>query len=707
MAQKSNTIEFLDTRPLYPISESLWVSFCYPLNYSASEKDRIGIYEVGESDIAKSLAAVQIGNPEGHWLLNSGQVRAGKVFLDVSRLPPDDQLQLWYISGDDSEVLGKSEAFSLTMSTPSPFPQSWDSGSRPQSGQLSSIESTSQFGSSFTNVSSTQQSSEFVDVRLPPHSSTSEFTDVGCSPQLISDFVSVQPHSQLNSSFTLVTDGKSFKQLSSEYEIVGSQTTEQTENDQDDQLLLEPLQSKVIEMEEPCDILQETEYKPVPVPRKTKQEDTPSASGMSDLLIDLQEVVEQSQLQTDPPSFDPTPVLSPTTGSGSELLPSPAGSESGSELIQSPAYEVDMSASAVFVDQFTSQKEAKVLKNNNKELRQKIKKLTKLLEDMQHKKQALELQLAEGNFRVSALSDLESKLKQTEISMESLKEHVRLLTSENGTLTEKVSVLRNDCKTQNDRNAKLLSKIQECETLSTVLASENAVLNVKVHHLEEHLQKLKRKEHRKREGERPSSGKRETHEPKEHKNHHAVASKPTKRDHQGSKPKLHESGTKSSEQILQEVRPKPRVHHHHHHHHRTILDDPKHSKPEEKQPPKTSRPTELSLGGIPQPTPAPRHSKGARKEPGASEGQNLLLKETKQLKLPEEPHKVPGEDDTSSLSETRIQEIVSQLRGEELDDIKASSPVAVCPVCQKQLFARESEYGVQLHVEHCLDRLKT
>jgi hypothetical protein len=58
---------------------------------------------------------------------------------------------------------------------------------------------------------------------------------------------------------------------------------------------------------------------------------------------------------------------------------------------------------------------------------------------------------------------------------------------------------------------------------------------------------------------------------------------------------------------------------------------------------------------------------------------------------------VIGGNDLSSLSEERIEEITKQLKGGE-------GVVCECPICGKVLHSRESDYGVLLHVELCLQQ---
>ena len=58
---------------------------------------------------------------------------------------------------------------------------------------------------------------------------------------------------------------------------------------------------------------------------------------------------------------------------------------------------------------------------------------------------------------------------------------------------------------------------------------------------------------------------------------------------------------------------------------------------------------------------------------------------------------VGGGNDLSSLSEERIEEITRQLKGD-------GGVVCECPICGKVLHSRESDYGVLLHVELCLQQ---
>lgn len=696
MAEK---IEFQDIHSLYPVSKPLWVTFRYSSSYSTSENDWIGLYKVGQTGINNPLVEVQVGNPEGHWSLENGQWRAGSVSLVVSDLPPGGQLQLWYISGQ--EVVGKSREFVLTLDSPSrtdsesSFSRSWDKvndsrsscDSKRLSEQLSSIGSGSQLGSSFTNVISPQNQkviSGFVDLGMPSTKLDSDLCLVESYPQPTSDFVDINVSPQLNSSFTLVKEEDSYGKIdTSEYEVVKTQVHDKSDSEMkdtqestDDQLPVIALYFDESAETEDVSQVVEVESRPSPVPSKVEEKLSDTVSGHIIHLNEVPEPVVKSSPDTN--AVSPFDALSPTVGSDSEPLPSPGA-------------EADlMSSSTVFVDQFTSQKEAKILKNHNKELRQKLKKLTKLMETLQQEKLALQSKTVESNSQLSAIRDLDLRLKQAEEEKRKLEEQCQLLHNEKEQLKEKLYAAQNECRTQVERSADLLSKVQEYETQNTVLVSENEVLKGKLHQLEQ-AQKHERKE-RRREKERLAERKVQEH----HKSHHAVPSKPlaTKNEHQDSKPKALNSETKVGEQKLHQVIPKPRKDRHY---------PQAEPKPKDKEiAPSTSRPTELPLGLTEYPTPAPRHNKGTKKGLDGSKAKPVKQRETKQPAPQEYLHqKVPQEDKNGSLSEGRIQEIVTQLRGEGHG---GSSPIVVCPVCQKQLLARENDYGVLLHVEHCLSQ---
>lgn len=185
---------------------------------------------------------------------------------------------------------------------------------------------------------------------------------------------------------------------------------------------------------------------------------------------------------------------------------------------------VDMSASTVLIERHISQKEGRILKNNNKELRLKIKKLTDVLESLQKEnlrlKNEAESKVNEADLQ-SALElkekehrrHLEEMEKQQDLELEQyrnrvqkaveyettaeerMKENAKVITE----LQKSITVLQEQLKESQKRQETLVEKVehlnaklQHSETKRTVAESENSVLNEKINHLMKELAVLKK-----------------------------------------------------------------------------------------------------------------------------------------------------------------------------------------------------------------------
>ena len=499
--------------------------------------------------------------------------------------------------------------------------------------------------------------------------------------------------------------------------------------------------------------------------------------------------------------------------------------------LESPSEEiVDMSASTVLIERHVSQKEGRILKNNNKELRLKIKKLTEVLEQLQNENKRLKnesMSKDEVAAVRSALEDKERELKnvteklQNEIARlknelkskselsaiesavekkerecrkriedleeqqeleldqyrerlqsaveyeamtkEKLKENAKALEELKNTtimLQEQLAISQREVEKSSERADHLHAKLQASETKRMVVESENSVLSEKVNRLMKELATLK-------------------HSSKHYHHHHQsqkvidpegsegatskhVEQEPVKQDHRVDTSQQGTDATKSEASLKPEIRscpkPKPRQKYYEAH-------DPQrvnHDKVKQKEVSHRPRPAQAlvapklqSVAHL-QPVVAPRQQQGAAKcsptphdhsSSGAAvaydpnnrpsflpiSGQKqsppmpLLVPQEKptlplsdaqklaataswvqQLPEPEKKRNKHEEElpvatkgiegnNSDSLSEERIEEITRQLKGENMIDCE-------CPICGKVLHSRESDYGIQLHVEMCLQQ---
>ena len=245
----------------------------------------------------------------------------------------------------------------------------------------------------------------------------------------------------------------------------------------------------------------------------TKEVGTQTSADIRDGCAQtLQEVKEEKQ---------PAATSTPT----SEILEHSVLQGSPLEFVQSPSEEVvDMSASTVLIERHISQKEGRILKNSNKELRLKIKKLTEVLEQMQKENKRLKNE-AESEIKVaaarSALEDKERELRrqmevmeeQMELELEQYRNHLQQAMEDKQRSDEKLrenaelivklqknidTLQQQLTRTQEECDTKvkeLNSKLQASETKRTVTESENSVLSEKVNRLMKELITLKKSKH--------------------------------------------------------------------------------------------------------------------------------------------------------------------------------------------------------------------
>ena len=291
--------------------------------------------------------------------------------------------------------------------------------------------------------------------------------------------------------------------------------------------------------------------------------------------------------------------------------------------------EVEMSESMVLV-QGISEREAWRLKQNNKDLWIKIRKLSDRMEGLQQANELLKGQLDHERAEKQQLQrrnlQLENMAVELEAAKTELEEQGRQIVEEKGSLRGTVGELQSELMAVSLHCRKLLDQVNESERRVKKLGEENAALQRQVDELEKHRRRRRRKEQK-------VEGKEEAE---------VMDSPKLSRDK-----RRQEKRDAESSRTLQGSR----GHQKHRHRPREERDKVLHCdvSPESKQ----SRPL--------------------------SDGVSVEGKKERQL------------------SEGRVEEIASCLKGRHVTNYQ-------CPVCQKQLHARENEYSVLLHIEQCLTR---
>lgn len=691
-----STLEFTDISSLYNANKPLQVSFRYPTTFrGVKNNDRICLVQEGAVTIDQSLASVKVGHPSGHWLDDQGRYKYGKVVLDVSKLElssDESRYMLLYVGKLETgseQVLSRSNVFTVCSKD-----------------------------SILNGYSCLSLEDQLVLVDKVPDSFESPEVQSN-----ISSFNLNYSPAQPSSSFVVVNENDSHKQESEVLSVLEdvelkSESSDESIPEDFENVLLAVTVSKQSSL--PVPLLIESEpwtqlsemgesSKPIsisdrPIPKvRTKLKEKATNTESKEVPRETNEV--GVQVDSPQPPVDKMGVSS--TDLEFELLSSPERNT-----------PVDMSASVNFGANLVSQREARMFKNANKEQRLKLKKLTSRMEEMKKEiemlKEKLELQ---KDVDVHIVHDLEKQLERIKKEKEIISHQ---FTKEKGSLEEKAIQLQLECSTLFERCTSLLAQLQEKETESTILTSENLVLREKVKHLEEKLRNVEHRHHKKeREQETRKSKPREKKEP--------VVRDPYKPQPQSSAKKVTDIPVATT--VTDKLQDYPTV---------EVI-------------PQRNRPTDLPLSGndkvkpVPQrklapvPTKNSSHSSSStrhseRPRPQAMERSNSgrshpdphrdlqavpnpkpTTNEAKSQRSQHSHHSIAKKTDTQSrsspkisqdttqtktaetqgesLSEERIEEIASQLRG---------APVVVCPVCQKILHARENDYAVLLHVEYCL-----
>ena len=371
-------------------------------------------------------------------------------------------------------------------------------------------------------------------------------------------------------------------------------------------------------------------------------------------------------------------------------LEDPVGAETGGEGGKQFIKEVDMSESMVLV-QGISEREAWRLKQNNKELWIKIRKLSDRMEGLQQENEILKGQLdrerTEKQRMKRRILQLENMAVELEAAKTELEEQGHQIVEEKQSLRVTVGQLQSELMAVSVHCRKLLDQVNESERRVRTVGEENAVLQRQVEEFEKHRRRRKKQEQKAEEG-KGREGAEVVDSPK-------LSRERRRQEKRGVEPGRMVQGSRGRQK--------------HHHRPREERDKVPHSdvSPETKQPRQSSEGMSRKEGGVERTLVEAKErplSEGRvertsveAKERPLSEGRvERTSVEAKERPLSEgRVERTSVEAKERPLSEGRVEEIASCLKGRHVTSYQ-------CPVCQKQLHARENEYSVLLHIEHCL-----
>ena len=316
---------------------------------------------------------------------------------------------------------------------------------------------------------------------------------------------------------------------------------------------------------------------------------------------------------------------------------------------EEPLADVSLTESTVLIENITPT-EAWRFKQHNKELRQKIhiliSKLTLMKDNEGVSKDELETERKLSDGLRAEISQLTDQLAKRETREAELEEKYRRGEAASVMLLQRVDQLEGALATVSEHDRQQLQRLQAYETELCVLRSEKKVAEGKrAEQLEKHKKaKLAAASKEKALRSHHHHAKRGGHETSR------TGIEKCERP-QAAAPKVHAVGTRQNDAHVKEKHAEITV-----------------SQRKSQERPSAPKPHVIST------TAAQATAAAIRKEPLAS-------------------HARPREFG-AALSEDRIDEITRNLRGSE--------SVYMCPVCQKQLTSRESEYSAKLHIEHCL-----
>ncbi len=322
---------------------------------------------------------------------------------------------------------------------------------------------------------------------------------------------------------------------------------------------------------------------------------------------------------------------------------------------------LEMSASVNWDDR--PQGEVKLLRSKNRDLNQKLSKLTKIMGNMQNELVVLREKPGHSEETMEKIRHLEAELKQCKQKSDSLEIVIAKLKEEKHLLKKKNAQLTIERNTQFERSATLLDELQDKEKENEVLKSENIVLQGKLKRLDDNERKKKQQ------------------------------------------PRNQEQDPRRAKVDPIEIPVKLTTH-------KTPVENGHKTEP--------SRPSDLPLTGgaklkpapppqiVPQERRRPPEGRKTHQPPLDKQPPRQPLRKSSQTKPDSQKRGDPAHASKVLHSDQRASDmIISEQRvGELANSVRGTSSI-VCPICQKSLHAREGEYSVRLHVEQCLQLQST
>ena len=680
MAGSNSAIQFRGIKSQYRPSESVRIPFRYSAEGepAAENGDWIGLFRESATSKEESLLSVNVGETSSHRLCDGGLWKTGLVSMQFPQADPGTYV-LWYVSLKSGQVLGKSDKFVISEDV--------EGYKRPSPDRQTAVRSLS---------------SSFDDVKV------------------LEDVEKAHDSSSLalGSSFILVSEGSSCEMPGSDYVMTS------LEHDVMDKHLLEGKLKKekddvstsdyiICPIPKPEDL---SITSPIPEPHISCVASPSAEQKASDVISQISEPyeVEATRNETEdspvhiPQALNP---ISPKDGlktqtqteesfadisiceAGSSMMLTTSDDQKMSGSIVLDQNITDMSSSTIFIEKFVSQKEAQMLKSSNKDLRLKLRKLTEILEEKELEnekykkmlsqtqeslKQRIE-QEGQAHEDISGLkerfqaqqNELERQQRRGEEERERTENVNKKLIIEKSVLEEKMKNLSLEKETLFVRSSQLLLQLQESETKRVVVNSEKHVLQGKIDYLSAELRKLKLS----------LQGKNKSGETKQRAPEIPVGQK-----REPFNPSPSDLTVASREDLA--LKPKDRV---------------ENSK---KQKVKKQRRELTVINGHDDAATfeqATKYEQTSERRPlykvvrchHPSGGDNMQKEDHSVRKNAAEK-----KDTLESLPKDRVEAIAGQLRGESSREDVAT---VECPICNKKLYSRENNYGVLLHVEHCIE----
>ena len=515
-------VQFRGLSSQYKAQDSIEVSYRYAIGgeFEASPQDLVGVFTDGATSGESALVSVSIEDPATHRLCDGGLYKTGSVALKFpAEVEKGDHVKyrFWYISSKTGQPEGRSDIFTLCANDAEYLTISFESV------DVSSAARTRSISASYVDIGET-------------------FSSAASTPDL---------------SFVVIEEGSSCEVPGSQY--VMTQTGDASEtmingetvgDTRDNDSTGERSSADDITTQAQCgkDGDELTFSMPHSISSSTIPEDCVKCLPFDDsspAFIAPQSIKSAAAAEV---MVAPEPAeigLSSQSGtsSGIEVYESTGcydvglKSSSTSDLPSSSptlplecADIAEMSSSTVIVEKHVTQREARVLKTSNKELRSKVQKLAEILEQKkimidglvkkasESEKQLLEVQVQEKMFEavkrdltgnVSSLERqlkeqiereqehkrriqaLEKQVEENEIGRKEAERLNKELLYEKGTLEEKVKRLLQENKTMFERSTKLLTQLLDSETKREVERSEKKVLQGKIDYLGAELRRFK------------------------------------------------------------------------------------------------------------------------------------------------------------------------------------------------------------------------